>query len=223
MPVKVLVVDDMKSFLDLETAFLKRAECTVLKALNGLDALRLAKAEKPDIIFLDLEMPVMNGIECCRFIRSDTELKDTPIVVITASPMEEECRKAGCSSYIRKPIDEDTFLAEIKRFVKITERADIRVNVSIPVNVNFKGSKISAITKDISRHGLLLLTESPFTIGTTLTLDFSLPGQKGIIKAKAMVVRFAKDSSGNSGFGLRFSGISTEHQSLIDYFIEGSG
>jgi CheY-like chemotaxis protein len=220
MSVKVLIVDDMKNFLDLEASFLKRAECTVLKALNGLEALRIAKAEKPDIIFLDLEMPVMNGIECCRFIRSDLELKNTPVVIVTASTREEECYRAGCNSYLRKPIDEDIFLSEIKKFVHIKERVDPRIPVFLPVTVEFKGTKTSAIARNISRGGLLLETEEPFTIGSKLMTYFSLPDEKDKLKAKAIIIREEKRTGGeSSNFGLRFFEISEKHQSAIDSFI----
>lgn len=222
MSVKVLIVDDMKHFLDLEASFLKRAECTVFKAINGLEALRIAKTEKPDIIFLDLEMPVMNGIECCRFIRADIELKDTPIVIVTASSREEECYKMGGSSYLRKPIDEDFFIAEIKKFVSIKERADPRVSVSLPVTADFNGTRTSGKAINISQSGLLLETEEPFTVGSKLTIDFSLPDVKGKIKTKSIVVREDKiEGTSSTGFGLSFLEISEKHQSAIDSFIAG--
>lgn len=219
MSVKVLVVDDSKSFLDLETSFLKRSECTVLKATNGLDALRLAKSEKPDIVFLDLEMPVMNGIECCRFIKSDMEIKDTPVVILTASFKEAECYASGCSSYLRKPVDETIFISEIKKFIPIKERTDPRVKVSMPINIKFKGTDNSGTVKNISRFGLLLITDSPFAIGSSLGLEFSLPDVKNRIKTKAIVVREARDESEGSGFGIRFFETSDKDQSAIDSFI----
>lgn len=223
MPVKVLIVDDMKNFLDLETSFLKRTDCNVLKAVNGLDALRIAKSEKPDIIFLDLEMPVMNGIECCRFIKSDIDLKGIPVVIVTASSKEEECYKAGCSSYLKKPVDEDIFLSEIKKFVQIKERNDPRVNVSIPVEVSFKGTRTSGMVCNISSSGLLFETGEPFAVGSMITLGFALPDGKDKVKTKGMIVRIvAGKSQGDSSFGLRFFEISDKHQTAINSFIAGN-
>lgn len=220
MAVKVLIVDDMKKFLDLQTSFLKRTDCTVFKALNGLEALRIAKTEKPDIIFLDLEMPVMNGIECCRFIRADVDIKDMPIVIVTASEKEEECYKAGCSSYLRKPIDEDIFLTEIQKYVKIAVRREPRIEASIPVNVSFKGSKTAGTALNISRSGILLESNEPFAIGSNLSVEFTLSGKKDKIKAKAIIVRIGTGSSASySNFGLSFSDISEKHQNLLDSFL----
>lgn len=221
MPVKVLLVDDLKNFLDLEMSFLKRTECVILKAANGLDALRVAKSEKPDVIFLDLEMPVMNGIECCRFIRSDVDLKKIPIVIVTASPREQECYNAGCNSYLRKPIDEDIFLSEIKKFVQIKERNDPRFNVTIPANVVYKGTKTSGSVLNISKSGFLLETEEPFGIGSTITVDFTLPDRKNKVKVKGMIVRNVTGKfSENKGFGLSFLDLAEKHQLAINSFMD---
>lgn len=221
MAVKVLIVDDMRNFLDLESSFLRRTDCTILKALNGLEALRLAKSEKPDIVFLDLEMPVMNGIECCRFIKSDNELKHIPIVIVTASEKESECYKAGCNSYVRKPIDEDRFFSEIQKFVKVLVRKDPRIEVELPVNATFKGTKTQGTATNISRGGLLFETKEPFAVGTKLTIDFCFPGDKEKIKAKAMVVRVTKARTAElGGIGISFMELIEKHQSAIESFIE---
>ncbi len=221
MPVKVLIVDDMKNFLDLETSFLKRIDCTIFKALNGLEALRIAKDEKPDIVFLDLEMPVMNGIECCRLIRSDKQIKDTPIVIVTVSEKEQECYKAGCNSYLRKPINEDIFIAEIQKFVKVNVRKDQRVEISLPVNVTFKGTKTQGTALNISRSGLLLESREPFAIGTKITVDFSIPDSKQKIKVNSVVVRMIKGRTPEySEFGLNFVKVNEKQQSLLDSFIK---
>lgn len=218
MPVKVLIVDDLKNFLDLETSFLSRTDCTVLKAANGLEALRIAKDEKPDIIFLDLEMPVMNGIECCRFIRNDVDLKNMPVVIVTASSKEEECYRVGCSSYLQKPIDEEIFLKEIRKYVQIKVRNDQRFDVSIPVSVSFKGTKTPGLIKNMSKSGVMLESNEPFGIGSTVTLDFSLPDRKEKIKIKAMIVRLARGDS--PSFGLSFFETSEKHQIIINSFID---
>jgi CheY-like chemotaxis protein len=221
MPFKVLIVDDVSSVLDLETSFLKRTDCSVFKATNGLEALRIAKSEKPDIIFLDLEMPVMNGIECCRFIRTDVDLKETPIVIVTASSKEEECYRVGCSSYLRKPIDEDIFLTEIKKFIPIQVRKDERFYISLPANVTFKGTKTAGTVINISRSGLFLQSNEPFGIASKVTIEFSLPDRKDKIKTKAIIVRIVSGQSTDSkGFGLSFFEISEKHQAAIDSFLE---
>ena len=103
---KILLVDDMRSFLDLEATFLSRAECHLLTASTGLEAIRVARAEKPDLVVLDIEMPEMNGIQACRILKSDPSTQRIPIIMLTSMQMEEEARRAGAEHFMRKPIDE---------------------------------------------------------------------------------------------------------------------
>ena len=79
---KILLVDDMRSFLDLEATFLARAECRILTAATGLEGIRVARAEKPDLVVLDIEMPEMNGIE---FLRERKRLGiEVPVVILSS-------------------------------------------------------------------------------------------------------------------------------------------
>ena len=117
---KILLVDDMRHFLDLETTFLQRAECRLFTASTGLEAIRVAKAEKPDLIILDIEMPEMNGIQACRILKSDPLTQKTPIIVLTSMQMEDEARRAGAQHFLRKPIDEARFLSEIKKYLPMS-------------------------------------------------------------------------------------------------------
>ena len=112
---KILLVDDMRNFLDLEISFLRRADCKIITAKDGLEALKLAKAEIPNIVLLDLEMPRMNGVQCCRFLKADPALKKVPVVIVTALDKKAECIKAGADDFVKKPINEEAFIREIKK------------------------------------------------------------------------------------------------------------
>jgi two-component system cell cycle response regulator len=121
---KILLVDDMRHFLDLEATFLQRAECRVFTASTGVEAIRVAKAERPDLILLDIEMPEMNGIQACRILKSDPITQKIPVIVLTSMQMEDEARRAGADHFVRKPVDEPRFLNEVRRFIPIRERHD---------------------------------------------------------------------------------------------------
>ena len=119
---KILLVDDMAHFLDLEISFLRRSDCEIVTADNGIDALKIAKTSMPDIVLLDVEMPRMTGIECCRHLKNDPNLKHIPVVMVTATNRVDECQKAGCDDFWRKPIREEDFLNGIKKLVEIRIR-----------------------------------------------------------------------------------------------------
>ena len=131
---KILLVDDMRRFLDLERTFLKRAECRMLTAVTGLEAIKVAKTEMPDIIVLDVEMPEMNGLEAARILKNDPQTQHIPIIICTAlEGVEERARAAGCDEFRRKPLEEDEFLDVIRRFVPLQIRKVPRAALDVPV------------------------------------------------------------------------------------------
>jgi two-component system cell cycle response regulator DivK len=115
----ILVVDDTEWTRDLIVQLLED-EYTVLQAVDGEQGVRAAEQDKPDLILMDLGMPVMDGWEATRRIKSNDALKRIPIIAVTSHAMvgdEIEARKAGCDDYLPKPIDEEELLRKIKKFL----------------------------------------------------------------------------------------------------------
>ena len=116
----ILVVDDTEWNRDLIVQLLED-QYTVLEAVDGADSLKKTSGEKPDLILMDLGMPVMDGWEATRRIKADPTLKHIPIIAVTSHAMvgdEIEARKAGCDDYLAKPIDEDLLRQKIKKFLE---------------------------------------------------------------------------------------------------------
>jgi CheY-like chemotaxis protein len=116
---KILVVDDTDWNRDLLVQLLED-EYTVLQAVDGEQGVKAAEQDKPDLILMDLGMPVMDGWEATRKIKANDSLKHIPIIAVTSHAMvgdEIEARKAGCDDYLPKPIDEDALLRKIKTFL----------------------------------------------------------------------------------------------------------
>ena len=110
---KVLVVEDnvlnMKLFHDL----LEVHGYTVSQAMDGLEALRLARQHRPDLILMDIQLPEVTGLEVTERLKADEELRTIPVVAVTAFVMkgdEEKIRQAGCDGYLTKPISIAGFL-----------------------------------------------------------------------------------------------------------------
>jgi len=94
----------------------------VSEATNGKECVELAIALRPDLILMDVMMPVMDGLEATRAIRGDPSVSGIPIIATSASAtsdVEADCRAAGANSFIAKPIDRDAFLGLIARHVKL--------------------------------------------------------------------------------------------------------
>ena len=116
---KILVVDDTDWNRDLLVQLLED-DYDILQAVDGEDGIKKAEQEKPDLILMDLGMPVMDGWEATRRIKANQELKAIPVIAVTSHAMvgdEIEARKAGCDDYLSKPIDEELLLEKIKKYV----------------------------------------------------------------------------------------------------------
>ena len=118
---KVLVVDDIQSNRLLLNEILNIYGLNVLEAKNGKEAINIAKNQNPDIILMDLRMPVMDGYEVIKKLKGDSKLKIIPVIVLTASAMktsEEGIKKINSDGYLRKPISRPELLAELKKYLK---------------------------------------------------------------------------------------------------------
>lgn len=222
---KILLADDMAHFLDLEISFLRRADCHIITAENGAQALKLAKTEKPDIILLDVEMPVMTGIECCRHIKNDPNIKHIPVVMVTSTTRSDEAKKAGANDFWRKPIKENDFLKGIKKFVNIKERNERRVSIGIQVDYKKDGKAISAFTKDISVNGMFIITRETMPVGNELDLSFSLPEIDSPMNVRGRVVREIRDDQDGhyvGGMGINFVDLGNKDTDNLNQFISES-
>jgi CheY-like chemotaxis protein len=116
---KILVVDDTEDIRCIVSVALTGQGCEVLEAPNGAEAVKVAREKKPDVILMDCAMPVLDGWQACKMIRSHAATARIPVVMCTARDgMEdvEKCLAAGATDYIPKPLDLD-------RLVRCVERA----------------------------------------------------------------------------------------------------
>ncbi|MBI2645754.1 MAG: response regulator [Deltaproteobacteria bacterium] len=118
---KILLVDDEKDLVDTIQILLEAKGYSVVSAHDGLAGLEKAKKEKPDLILLDVMMPNLNGYQLCREIKKDPNLKNTPIVMLTAKAQESDRFwgiESGADDYVTKPFDSLNLLETIKNNLK---------------------------------------------------------------------------------------------------------
>jgi two-component system, cell cycle response regulator DivK len=117
----VLIADDKATSRELVRTVLEKSGYTVVEASDGIEALRNARASKPDLIILDLHMPGLDGFGVVRAIRLDRELASTPVMALTASAMQgdrERAISAGFTSYVAKPIQLSFLRSEVERMLQ---------------------------------------------------------------------------------------------------------
>ncbi|HKG46270.1 MAG TPA: PAS domain S-box protein [Pyrinomonadaceae bacterium] len=118
----VLIVNDEPDQLTLMGSLLRKAGYSVLTAADGLEGLTLARRERPDLVISDVSMPGMNGLELCRAIRTDLELKTVPILLVTAHQKDTESAvaglQAGADEYLEIPFDAPRLVAKVSRLLE---------------------------------------------------------------------------------------------------------
>jgi two-component system, cell cycle response regulator DivK len=120
LPPLVLIVEDndlnMKLFRDL----LEANGCRTLHTRDGMEVLDLVRANRPDLILMDIQLPEVSGLEVTQWLKKDPALAPIPVIAVTAFAMkgdEEKIRAGGCEAYLSKPISVNEFIATVKRYL----------------------------------------------------------------------------------------------------------
>ena len=116
----ILVVEDQKDNRQILRDLLTNAGFEMIEAENGEDAVASAQARRPDLILMDIQLPVLDGYEATRRIKAHPDLKSIPIIVVTSYALsgdEDKARLAGCDDYVAKPFSPRQLLAKIKEYV----------------------------------------------------------------------------------------------------------
>jgi two-component system alkaline phosphatase synthesis response regulator PhoP len=123
-PKTILIIDDEPAIVDLMTSYVslvRKEDFDLQKAQNGKEALEIISTQKPDLIFLDLLMPVLDGFTVCQTIKSDIELANIPIIVMSAYYNKENVDKAlscGADMFLKKPFELKEVLGAIDKYLK---------------------------------------------------------------------------------------------------------
>ncbi len=175
---KILVVDDEENIVELLKFNLELKGYQVECAYDGEEALKKAKDIKPSLILLDLMLPIMDGTTVCRKIREDEEIKDTPIIMLTAKNMEKDKifgLELGADDYITKPFSIKELMARIKAVMRrysappqINQETNIEIDELMIDMENYelfkRGEKIDLTFKEFELLKLLSINRGKVLI-----------------------------------------------------------
>jgi len=116
----VLIVEDNELNMKLFHDLLEAHGYNTLETKDGREALELARAHRPDLILMDIQLPEVSGLEVTKWIKADESLKSIPVIAVTAFAMkgdEEKIREGGCEAYLAKPISVANFLETVGKFI----------------------------------------------------------------------------------------------------------
>ena len=120
MPKTILIVEDNDLNMKLFNDLLQAHGYNTLQTKDGREAVALVRENRPDLVLMDIQLPEISGLEVTKMIKADEELKDIPVIAVTAFAMkgdEERIREGGCEGYIAKPISVPTFLETVAKYL----------------------------------------------------------------------------------------------------------
>ena len=126
MSQRILIVEDQEDLRDILRYALEGAGYDVVEAVNGADGVAKAEAERPDLVLMDIQMPVLDGYEATRRIKALSGMTGTPIIAVSSFAMkgdEEKARAAGCDDYVTKPYSPKQLLALVQKMLAKKKKA----------------------------------------------------------------------------------------------------
>jgi two-component system cell cycle response regulator DivK len=117
---RVLIVEDQEDLRDVLRMALEGAGYSVIEAQNGREGVEKAVHERPDLVIMDIQMPVLDGYDATREIKSSPDISRTPIIALSSFAMkgdEEKARAAGCDDYVTKPFSPKQMVALVHNYI----------------------------------------------------------------------------------------------------------
>jgi len=228
---KILLADDLELLLRLEKTFQYRDEFELITTGSGEKALALARETKPDLIFLDLYMPGMNGDECCRAIKEDARYRGIPVVMVIQGNRDDDlkrCREAGCDAIVQKPINRHELLEMTRKFLQIEDHTAPRYSARLLVNYGpDQRCLLTDHSINLSTGGLFLETEQPLELDATLKLEFLLPNSEQRLSCSARVAwtnhpELLQRPELPAGMGLQFIDLTSADMEILRDYIKAS-
>lgn len=204
----ILLVDDNRMFIEIQKEFLQDSQVAILTARDGLEALKVIKSRRPDLVFMDLQMPGMDGAACCRAIKSDQTLRNIPVVMITSGgkpEYREQCYSAGCDDFLTKPLDRDHFLEIAKRFIQSINRREKRIPFDADVSVLINHETLACTLYNLSMGGAYVESDYQATPRDVIRISFTLPDGARIDCPARVAWVNSSLSTMPRGFGVQFA------------------
>ena len=125
MSKRILVVEDQEDNRRILRDLLTSAGYQLLEANDGAQGIAVAEAHRPDLILMDIQMPILDGYEATRRIKANPELSTVPIIIVTSYALsgdEDRARAAGCDAYIAKPYSPRQLLAKVNEYLRLSDQ-----------------------------------------------------------------------------------------------------
>lgn len=221
---ELLLVDDVKLYLKLTKSMVSQESYILHTAVNGYQALEIARSCRPDLILLDLHMPGMGGDAICRQIRSDPATRHIPVIMITSDTSDEarrRCLYAGCDDFISRPVGITALNYALERHLAVHDRAHERMDVVIPCLLDSERDLLITNIYTLSAGGAYVEIDTPPLPGSEHLLTFFLPEDREDISVRAKA-RWNRLDQGchPAGSGFQFVDMGGESSQRLSLWVE---
>jgi CheY-like chemotaxis protein len=221
---KIIVATAQGHFSGKDKNILDRTDLVIFHALSGTDVLSIHKAEKADLIIMDIDLPVISADKVCAMIRDDDALRKVSIALLCNNNKSDigRCIESKANAYFIRPLDPVLFDDKISQLLDIAERKTCRILIRIEVKCEMGTSSFFCSSKDLSVSGILLETDKPLVKGDVLTCSFFLPNSVRIV-TEGKVVRVQRRTVRTFFYGIEFIALQPEYKEIIETFIKNLG
>jgi CheY-like chemotaxis protein len=225
----VLIADDSETFVMYFSLLLKRLGFDVIPAENGLEAIKLIKVTEPNLVMLDIRMPVMDGVTALRLLKGDKRTTEIPVIMVTTDARDktiEECRRLGCSGYITKPVNISKIHEVLQENLYLPmgfRRRHVRATYTDKVSVSYNGMSYELYAGTISEGGMYVTKKDAFPIGSEVTVTLSVEeGKEFCIDATVVYIKgvYGDLFKTSPGMALEFKKLTPEQSEMLRNFVK---
>lgn len=226
---RVLLADDSKTFVMYAAMLLKRMGFDIIPAENGFEAIKLIKMTEPDIILLDINMPVMDGIAALRHIKTDEFTSKMPVVMISVdsrSETIEKCKELGSAGFLTKPLKINRLHEILQDCIFLPmgiKRRYLRIPLNKKVSLTCNGVLDELYTESLSEGGVYIIKNDPFPVGSQVELTLPLGSKKNISLKGAVIYTkglFGSEFRIPPGMAIEFRDISNDNSSALRSYLK---
>ncbi len=221
---KILIARETNRILQKRNSFLHRADMRVFTAATSDEALTIHRAEHPELIITELDLPGMPIEKFCSLVREDAARQEAAMILVCENTKDAHARslRLGVQAVYRKPIKPALVFAKAQKLLKLSLRETYRVLLSVAVEGSASDQMFSCRTLDISLTGMLLETTETFRQNDRLVCSFYLPDADTThIITTGEIVRTIPPSPGSDAnrYGVHFLDLSAEAESSLQAFL----
>ena len=229
---KILIVDNARFFLDVQQEMLDRIDCDILTARSGLEALKVIKKQKPQLVLMDYQLPDLTGDKACEIIKGDPRFKDIPIMIVSGDHEQTEaranCLAAGADHYLTKPIDQTEFIEAVScssRSAAPLLHPGAHEDRGLSA---IRGNVMRYDSVDISVTGIFVETDDPLPANRGPILHpFHVPIPRRDVRIDARITKIVtvqdREKYGLfSGMALEFLNLDLEDRKYIEEYVDKS-